>query len=73
MYSVRDRGEGGNSVSRSGSAIEELREAFELAEQTTPGVSEVLVREIFRALLISPDNNHSDLRLSMIMDKFVLR
>lgn len=70
QYSSRDNGESGNSVSRNGGAIDELRGAFELAERTSPGMSEALVRELLKALLPA---NHSDSRLSMLMEKVILR
>lgn len=70
-YSARENnGEGGSGVARNSNAIEELRSAFELAERTSPGMSEALVRELLKALL---PTNHSDSRLSMLMDKVVLR
>lgn len=71
QYSARDNnGEGGSGIGRNGGAIEELRGAFELAERTSPGMSEALVRELLKALLPA---NHSDGRLSMLMDKVTSR
>ena len=70
QYSSRDNGESGNSVGRNSSAIDELRGAFELAERTSPGMSEALVRELLKSLL---PTNHSDSRLSMLMEKVILR
>ncbi|XP_051163898.1 serine/threonine-protein kinase 25 isoform X1 [Leptopilina boulardi] len=70
QYSSRDNGESGNSVGRNGGAIDELRGAFELAERTSPGMSEALVRELLKALLPA---NHSDSRLSVLMEKVILR
>ncbi|XP_057329214.1 serine/threonine-protein kinase 26 isoform X1 [Microplitis mediator] len=69
QYSSRDNN-GDNAVTRNGGSIDELRSAFELAERTSPGINEIFVREIFKALLPA---NHSDGRLSMIMEKIVLR
>ncbi|XP_034940328.1 serine/threonine-protein kinase 25 isoform X2 [Chelonus insularis] len=69
QYSSRDNN-GDNVVSRNGGAIDELRGAFELAERTSPGINETLVREILKALLPA---NHSESRLSMIMEKVTLR
>lgn len=72
QYSSRDNnGDSGQSaVTRNCGAIDELRGAFELAERTSPGINETLVREILKALLPA---NHSDSRLSMIMEKVTLR
>ncbi|XP_043287564.1 serine/threonine-protein kinase 26 isoform X2 [Venturia canescens] len=63
-----NNGEGVSGIGRNGNAIDELRSAFELAERTSPGMSEALVRELLRALLPA---NHSDSRLSVLMDKVV--
>ncbi|KAK0094543.1 hypothetical protein PV326_010642 [Microctonus aethiopoides] len=74
QYSLRDNnGDSGNAVARNGgggSAIEELKGAFDLAERTSPGINDTLVREILKALLPA---NHSDSRLSIIMEKVTLR
>ncbi|XP_015114605.1 serine/threonine-protein kinase 26 isoform X3 [Diachasma alloeum] len=69
QYSTRDNnGEG--TGGRAGGAVEELRSAFELAERTSPGINEALVREVLKALLPA---NHSESRLSLIMEKITLR
>ncbi|XP_063978398.1 serine/threonine-protein kinase 24 isoform X3 [Diachasmimorpha longicaudata] len=69
QYSTRDNnGEG--TGGRAGGAVEELRSAFELAERTSPGINEALIREVLKALLPA---NHSDSRLSLIMEKITLR
>ncbi|XP_012254472.2 serine/threonine-protein kinase svkA [Athalia rosae] len=72
QYSARDNnsGGGGSGGGRNGGALEELRGAFELAERTSPGVSEALVRELLKALLPA---NHTDARLSMLMEKVTIR
>ncbi|XP_023289340.1 serine/threonine-protein kinase 26 [Orussus abietinus] len=72
QYSARDNnGEGGSGPGRNGgNAIDELQGAFELAERTSPGMCEALVRELLKALL---PTNYSDGRLSMLMDKVTLR
>ncbi|XP_008211472.1 serine/threonine-protein kinase 26 isoform X1 [Nasonia vitripennis] len=67
QYAARDNGDGGNTSRQSG-ALNELRDAFEVAERTSPGMSENLVKEILKALL---PTNHSDARLSMLMEKVV--
>jgi hypothetical protein len=67
QYAARDNGDGSNTNRHSG-ALDELRGAFEIAERTSPGISENLVKEILKALL---PTNHSDVRLSMIMEKVV--
>ncbi|CAK9812511.1 Serine/threonine-protein kinase 25 [Anthophora plagiata] len=71
QYSARDNnGEGGSGIGKNGGAIEELRSAFETAERTSPGMTEALVRELLKSLL---PVNHSDGRLSMLMEKVILR
>ncbi|XP_017788783.1 PREDICTED: serine/threonine-protein kinase svkA isoform X1 [Habropoda laboriosa] len=71
QYSARDNnGEGGSGIGKNGGAIEELRSAFETAERTSPGMTEALIRELLKSLLPS---NHSDGRLSMLMEKVILR
>ncbi|XP_046735441.1 serine/threonine-protein kinase 25 isoform X1 [Diprion similis] len=72
QYMSRDNNSssGGSSGGRNGGALEELRGAFELAERTSPGVSEALVRELLKALLPA---NYTDARLSMLMEKVTLR
>ncbi|XP_014208347.1 serine/threonine-protein kinase 26 isoform X2 [Copidosoma floridanum] len=69
QYAARDNGDASNS-SRHVGALDELRGAFEVAERTSPGMSESFVKEIFKALL---PTNHSDARLSMLMEKVVLK
>ncbi|CAD6239494.1 GSCOCG00008716001-RA-CDS [Cotesia congregata] len=69
QFSSRDN-KSDNAVTRNGGSIDELRSAFELAERTSPGINEIFVKEIFKALLPA---NHSDSRLSMIMEKIALR
>ncbi|KAF7992930.1 hypothetical protein HCN44_005711 [Aphidius gifuensis] len=59
-----------NNNNSSSGAIDELKSAFEIAERTSPGINEALVREILKALLPA---NHSDSRLSMLMEKVILR
>lgn len=59
-----------NNNNNSSNAIDELKNAFEIAERTSPGINEALVREILKALLPA---NHSDSRLSMLMEKVILR
>ncbi|XP_076377188.1 germinal centre kinase III isoform X4 [Megalopta genalis] len=67
QYSTRDNnGEGGSSISKNGGAIEELRTAFETAERNSPGMTEALVSELLKSLLPA---NHSEGRLSMLMEK----
>ncbi|XP_033218956.1 serine/threonine-protein kinase 26 isoform X3 [Belonocnema kinseyi] len=70
QYSSRDNDQSSNSAGRNSSAIDELKGAFEVAERTSPGMSEALVRELLKSLLPS---NHSDSRLSMLMEKAILR
>ncbi|XP_015428630.1 PREDICTED: serine/threonine-protein kinase 26 isoform X2 [Dufourea novaeangliae] len=71
QYSTRDNnGEGGSGISKNGGAIEELRSAFETAERNSPGMTEALVRELLKSLLPA---NHSEGRLSMLMEKVSLR
>lgn len=71
LYSSRDNnGEGGSGISKNDGAIEELRIAFETAERTSPGMTEALIRELLESLLPA---NHSEARLSMLMDKVTLR
>ncbi|CAK9827253.1 Serine/threonine-protein kinase 25 [Anthophora retusa] len=71
QYSARDNnGEGGSGIGKNGGAIEELRSAFETAERTSPGMTEALIRELLKSLLPA---NHSDGRLSMLMEKVILR
>lgn len=71
QYSTRDNnGEGGSSISKNGGAIEELRSAFETAERNSPGMTEALVSELLKSLLPA---NHSEGRLSMLMEKVSLR
>ncbi|XP_035732139.1 serine/threonine-protein kinase svkA-like isoform X3 [Vespa mandarinia] len=71
QYSARDNnGEGGSGVGKNGGAIEELRGAFEMAERTSPGMTEALIRELLKSLLPA---NHSEGRLSMLMEKVILR
>ncbi|XP_044582021.1 serine/threonine-protein kinase 24 isoform X2 [Cotesia glomerata] len=69
QFSSRDN-KSDNAVTRNGGSIDELRSAFELAERTSPGINEIFVKEIFKALLPA---NHSDSRLSMIMEKIAIR
>ncbi|XP_018044608.1 PREDICTED: serine/threonine-protein kinase svkA isoform X1 [Atta colombica] len=71
QYSVRDNnGEGGSGGGKNGGAVEELRSAFESAERTSPGMTESLIRELIKSLL---PPNHSEGRLSMLMEKVILR
>ncbi|XP_076241228.1 germinal centre kinase III isoform X2 [Calliopsis andreniformis] len=71
LYSSRDNnGEGGSGIGKNDGAIEELRIAFETAERTSPGMTEALIRELLESLLPA---NHSEARLSMLMDKVTLR
>ncbi|XP_003704180.2 germinal centre kinase III isoform X1 [Megachile rotundata] len=72
QYSARDNnGEGGSGIGKNGgSTIEELRNAFETAERTSPGMTETLIRELLKSLLPA---NHSEGRLSMLMEKVILR
>lgn len=68
---MRDNnGEGGSGIGKNGGAIEELRGAFESAERTSPGMTESLIRELIKSLL---PPNHSEGRLSMLMEKVILR
>ncbi|XP_014487206.1 PREDICTED: serine/threonine-protein kinase 24-like isoform X2 [Dinoponera quadriceps] len=70
QYSSRDNnGEGGSGIGKNGGAIEELRGAFESAERTSPGMTESLIRELFKSLL---PPSHSEGRLSMLMEKVIL-
>lgn len=69
QYSTKDtNGEG--TGGRASGAVEELRSAFELAERTSPGINEVLVKELLKALLPA---NHSESRLGLILEKITLR
>ncbi|XP_017887113.1 serine/threonine-protein kinase 25 isoform X2 [Ceratina calcarata] len=71
QYSARDNnGEGGSGIGKNSGAIEELRNAFETAERTSPGMTEALIREILKSLL---PTNHSEGRLSMLLEKVILR
>ncbi|XP_076679271.1 germinal centre kinase III isoform X2 [Andrena cerasifolii] len=71
LYSARDNnGEGGSGIGKNDGAIEELRVAFETAERTSPGMTEALIRELLESLLPA---NHSEARLSMLMEKVTLR
>ncbi|XP_011134885.1 serine/threonine-protein kinase 24 isoform X3 [Harpegnathos saltator] len=71
QYSARDNnGEGGSGIGKNGGVIEELRGAFESAERTSPGMTESLIRELIKSLL---PPNHSEGRLSMLMEKVILR
>lgn len=70
QYSSRDNNGEGSSGERNSSAIDELKGAFEMAERTSPGINETLVRELLKAL--SPAN-HSEGRLIKLMDKVILR
>ncbi|XP_050454817.1 serine/threonine-protein kinase svkA isoform X1 [Cataglyphis hispanica] len=70
QYSARDNNGEGGSGSKNGGAIEELRGAFESAERTSPGMTESLIRELIKSLL---PPNHSEGRLSMLMEKVILR
>ncbi|XP_076625722.1 germinal centre kinase III isoform X1 [Colletes latitarsis] len=71
QYSARDNnGEGGSGIRKNVSAIDELRGAFETAERTSPGMTEALIRELLKSLLPA---NHSEGRLSMLMEKVILR
>ncbi|XP_003400253.1 serine/threonine-protein kinase 25 isoform X1 [Bombus vosnesenskii] len=71
QYSARDNnGEGGSGIGKNGGAIEELRSAFETAERTSPGMTEALIRELFKSLLPA---NHSEGCLFMLMEKVILR
>ncbi|XP_058798415.1 serine/threonine-protein kinase svkA isoform X2 [Phymastichus coffea] len=69
QYTTRDSGDNSNSSRHSG-ALDELRGAFEVAERTSPGMSENLVKEILKTLL---PTNHSDARLSMLMEKVMTK
>lgn len=69
QYAARDNGDVSNASRHSG-ALDDLRGAFEVAERTSPGMSENLVKEILKALL---PTNHSDARLSMIMEKVITK
>lgn len=70
QYSARDNNGEGGSGSKNGGVIEELRGAFESAERTSPGMTESLIRELIKSLL---PPNHSEGRLSMLMEKVILR
>ncbi|XP_053978539.1 serine/threonine-protein kinase 25 isoform X1 [Hylaeus anthracinus] len=71
QYSVRDNnGEGGSGIRKNGGTIDELRGAFETAERNSPGMTEALIRELLKSLLPA---NHSEGRLSMLMEKVILR
>lgn len=70
QYSARDNNGEGGSGGKNGGAIEELRGAFESAERTSPGMTESLLRELIKSLL---PPNHSEGRLSMLMEKVILR
>ncbi|KYN42294.1 Serine/threonine-protein kinase MST4, partial [Trachymyrmex septentrionalis] len=70
QYSVRDNNGEGGSGGKNGGAVEELRNAFESAERTSPGMTESLIRELIKSLL---PPNHSEGRLSMLMEKVILR
>ncbi|XP_011877206.1 PREDICTED: serine/threonine-protein kinase svkA isoform X2 [Vollenhovia emeryi] len=70
QYSARDNNGEGGSGGKNGGAVEELRSAFESAERTSPGMTESLIRELIKSLLPS---NHSEGRLSMLMEKVILR
>ncbi|XP_018362900.1 PREDICTED: serine/threonine-protein kinase 26 isoform X3 [Trachymyrmex cornetzi] len=70
QYSVRDNNGEGGSGGKNGGAVEELRSAFESAERTSPGMTESLIRELIKSLL---PPNHSEGRLSMLMEKVILR
>jgi len=70
QYSARDNNGEGGSGGKNGGAIEELRSAFESAERMSPGMTESLIRELIKSLL---PPNHSEGRLSMLMEKVTLR
>ncbi|XP_011641865.1 serine/threonine-protein kinase 26 isoform X3 [Pogonomyrmex barbatus] len=70
QYSARDNNGEGGSGGKNGGAVEELRNAFESAERTSPGMTESLIRELIKSLL---PPNHSEGRLSMLMEKVILR
>lgn len=70
QYSVRDNNGEGGSGGKNGGVVEELRSAFESAERTSPGMTESLIRELIKSLL---PPNHSEGRLSMLMEKVILR
>lgn len=70
QYSARDNNGEGGSGGKNGGAVEELRSAFESAERTSPGMAESLIRELIKSLL---PPNHSEGRLSMLMEKVILR
>ncbi|XP_028050357.2 serine/threonine-protein kinase 26 isoform X3 [Monomorium pharaonis] len=70
QYSARDNNGEGGSGGKNGGAVEELRSAFESAERTSPGMTESLIRELIKSLL---PPNHSEGRLSMLMEKVILR
>ncbi|KAK1122436.1 hypothetical protein K0M31_009658 [Melipona bicolor] len=72
QYSARDNnGEGGSGIGKNGGAIEELRNAFETAERTSPGMTETLVKELIKSLV--PPNHSPEGCLYMMMEKIVLR
>lgn len=50
---------------KSTDAIEELKNAFELAERANPGISEIFVREMVQKLVPSV----TEQRLKTVMDK----
>ncbi|XP_043526162.1 serine/threonine-protein kinase 25-like isoform X2 [Frieseomelitta varia] len=72
QYSARDNnGEGGSGIGKNGGAIEELRNAFETAERTSPGMTETLVKELIKSLV--PANHSPEGSLYMLMEKVVIR
>ncbi|XP_066587765.1 serine/threonine-protein kinase 24 isoform X2 [Prorops nasuta] len=70
QYSPRDNNGEGTSINKSTGVMDELKNAFELAERSSPGMTESLIRELLKSLLPS---NHSEGRLSMLMEKVILR
>lgn len=72
QYSARDNnGEGGSGIGKNGGAIEELRNAFETAERTSPGMTETLIKELIKSLV--PANHSPEGCLYMLMEKIVIR
>ena len=50
--------------------LEDLKAAFELAERTSPGISETMVKEIFKSML---PLNYSESRLTILFDKITAK
>lgn len=58
-------GRGAETSHKSSDAIEELKNAFEIAERSSPGISEVFICEMVQKLVPSV----TELRLKGVMDK----